>query len=130
MPSADASLVLRNTDVASPYYCYPLPDTTPRPAPSPLGKSINTVTPAVNRPMVTGADLKSITTMWQTGAPSHAQINPPATLLSSNLSRTIWTPPEIATETPTGTSSASAKVKTSGVMLWLTFLSAMAVRSL
>ncbi|KAJ0138351.1 Spherulin-1A [Fusarium oxysporum f. sp. albedinis] len=130
MPSADASLVLRNTDVASPYYCYPLPDTTPQPTPSPLGQSISAMTPEVNGPMVTGADLKSITALWQTGAPSHAQINTPATLLSSNLSRTIWTPPEIATETLTETSSASAKVKTSGVMLWLTFLSAMALRSL
>ncbi|EXA29139.1 hypothetical protein FOVG_19331 [Fusarium oxysporum f. sp. pisi HDV247] len=130
MPSADASLVLRNTDVASPYYCYLLPDTTPQPTPSPLGQSISIVTPAVNVPMVPGADVKSITTMWPTGAPSHAQINTPATLLSSNLSRTIWTPPEMATETPTGISSASAKVKTSAVMLWLTFLSAMAVRSL
>ncbi|KAL3584517.1 hypothetical protein FPOAC2_13437 [Fusarium poae] len=128
MISADVSLQLRNIDVASQQYCYPVPRMTPQPTPPSIEPPINILTPPINHLMVTGTISETMMSLRQTETPFHSPISTPSTLFSSNLSRTVWAPPGIATETPVWNSSASAELGTSSLMLWLSFLGAMAVR--
>jgi hypothetical protein len=128
MISADVSLQLRNIDVASQQYCYPVPHTTPQPTSPSLRPPVNMPTSPINSLAVTGAISETMMSLRQTETPFHSPISTPSTLFSSNLSRTVWTPPGIATETPVWNSSGSSELGTSSLMLWLSFLGAMAVR--